>query len=50
MSRGSRIGHTSHHLRKAIANKDQNTISVAVKLLSKRARSWPNRPRTGLGR
>ena len=47
MSRASRNCYTSHHLRKAISNKDQNTISVAVKLLSKRARNWSNRPRTG---
>jgi len=47
MSRASRNYYATHLLKQAIRNKDQNTISLAVKILSKKARSWGNRPRMG---
>ena len=47
MSRASRNYYATHLLKQAINNKDQNTISLAVKILSKKARSWRNRPRKG---
>tara|TARA_Y100001970_G_scaffold242123_1_gene306255 strand:- start:1977 stop:3275 length:1299 start_codon:yes stop_codon:yes gene_type:complete len=50
MSRASRKYYATHLLRQAIKNKDQNTISLAVKILSKKARSWRNRPVGGITR
>ena len=47
MSRASRNYYATHLLKQAINNKDQNTISLAVKILSKKARSWRNRPSKG---
>ncbi len=50
MSKASRKYYATHLLRQAIKNKDQNTISLAVKILSKKARSWKNRPIGGTSR
>ena len=50
MSKASRKYYATHLLRQAIKNKDQNTISLAVKILAKKARSWRNRPIGGLSR
>ena len=44
MSKASRNYYAGHLLKQAVNNKDQNTISFAVKILSKKARSWINRP------
>ena len=44
MSKASRNYYAGHLLKQAVKNKDQNTISFAVKILSKKARSWINRP------
>ncbi len=48
MSKASRKYYATHLLRQAVKNKDQNTISLAVKILSKKARSWRNRPIGGI--
>ena len=50
MSKASRKYYATHLLRQAIKNKDQNTISLAVKILAKKARSWRNRPIGGISR
>ena len=50
MSKASRKYYATHLLRQAIKNKDQNTISLAVKILAKKARSWRNRPIGGITR
>ena len=50
LSKASRNYHTSYLLKKAIAKRDQNTISLAVKILSKKNRGWSNRPVRGLRR
>ena len=49
-SKASRNYHTSYLLKKAIAKRDKNTISLAVKILSKKNRGWSNRPARGLRR
>ena len=36
--------------KQAVKSKDQNTISLAVKILSKKVRSWRNRPLGGMAR
>ena len=50
MSKASRKYYATHLLKQAIRSKDQNTISLAVKILSKKVRSWRNRPLGGLAR
>ena len=50
LSKASRNYHTSYLLKKAIAKRDKNTISLAVKILSKKNRGWSNRPARGLRR
>ena len=50
MSKASRKYYATHLLKQAIRSKDQNTISLAVKILSKKVRSWRNRPLGGLVR
>jgi len=50
MSKASRKYYATHLLKQAIKSKDQNTISLAVKILSKKVRSWKNRPLGGLAR
>ena len=50
MSKASRKYYATHLLRQAIKNKDKNTISLAVKILAKKARSWRNRPIGGMSR
>ncbi|WP_440913361.1 DNA double-strand break repair nuclease NurA [Candidatus Pelagibacter sp.] len=50
MSKASRKYYATHLLKQAINSKDQNTISLAVKILSKKVRSWKNRPLGGLSR
>ena len=50
MSKASRRYYATHLLKQAIRGKDQNTISLAVKILSKKVRSWKNRPLGGLAR
>ena len=47
LSKASRNYYTTYLLKKAIANKDSNTISLAVKILSKKNRAWLNRPGIG---
>tara|TARA_Y100001970_G_C14208659_1_gene845589 strand:- start:359 stop:1651 length:1293 start_codon:yes stop_codon:yes gene_type:complete len=44
MSKASRNYFTTHLLKKAINNKDKNTVSLALKVLSKKNRAWMNRP------
>ena len=46
MGKASRNYYTTHLLKQAVKNKDQNTISLALKVLSKKNRSWINRPTT----
>ena len=46
MGKASRNYFTTHLLKQAVKNKDQNTISLALKVLSKSNRSWINRPTT----
>ena len=46
MGKASRNYYTTHLLKQAVKNKDQNTISLALKVLSKKSRSWANRPTT----
>ena len=46
MGKASRNYFTTHLLKQAVKNKDQNTISLALKVLSKSNRSWLNRPST----
>ena len=46
MGRAKRNYYTTHLLKQAVKNKDQNTISLALKVLSKKSRSWANRPTT----
>ena len=50
MSKASRRYYATHLLKQAVKSKDQNTISLAVKILSKKVRSWRNRPLGGLAR
>lgn len=50
MSKTSRKYYATHLLRQAIKNKDQNTVSLAVKILSKKSRSWKNRPIGGISK
>ena len=50
MSKASRKYYATHLLKQAIRSKDHNTISLAVKILSKKVRSWRNRPLGGLAR
>ena len=44
MSKASRNYRSTHLLKQAINNKDQNTVSLALKILSKKNRAWINRP------
>ena len=44
MSKASRNYFTTHLLKQAINNKDKNTVSLALKILSKKNRAWMNRP------
>jgi hypothetical protein len=50
MSKASRRYYATHLLKQAIKSKDQNTISLAVKILSRKVRSWRNRPLGGMTR
>ena len=50
MSKASRRYYATHLLKQAIKSKDQNTISLAVKILSRKVRSWRNRPLGGMAR
>ena len=50
MSKASRRYYATHLLKQAVKSKDQNTISLAVKILSKKVRSWRNRPLGGMAR
>ena len=50
MSKASRRYYATHLLKQAVKSKDQNTISLAVKILSKKIRSWRNRPLGGMAR
>ena len=50
MSKASRRYYATHLLKQALKSKDQNTISLAVKILSKKVRSWRNRPLGGMVR
>jgi len=46
MGKASRNYYTTHLLKQDVKNKEQKTIALALKVLSKKNRSWINRPTT----